>query len=135
MLVSGASAWLAPTLADGYTALAWTRHWAAPATEGHVAEAERLRQLDRWSVRAVDGLAPLPQAREAAQHALNVAAATEARAPIAAASLYANLAAALERPTVSRWRRLGLTELATQARAREALLRTRSTSTPVATTP
>jgi hypothetical protein len=135
LLGSTLAALVAPSLADGYTALAWTRHHAAATADGPGVEAERLRQLGRWAARTVDALAPLPQAREAAAQALTQAAAHEAEAPVAAGLLYAQVAAALERQAASPWRRFGSAALATQARERAAALRARTSPAAGATQP
>jgi hypothetical protein len=110
-----------PRLVDGYLALQWTRHYvgrnlAAP----RVADA---RPTGRSAARAVDGLAPLPQAWEAARLALEYGERLKLKDAAAARAVLTPVRVAVERAVASRLRGLGLGELRELfARAEDSLL-------------
>lgn len=108
---------LAPSLADGYAALQWTRHYAAGF--GSERPQERVPEAARWASRAIDALAPLPAAGEAAALALQTGRQFERERPAAAHALYVQVRAALERQQGSAWRGWGLAAVAEEARALE----------------
>ena len=105
---------LGPRLLEGRTALAWTRYHAAQA-----AAAKRpgvhVREAAHWATQALESLAPLPDAAEAARVALSLGPAVEARDRAAALTLYTEVRAALERLRASGWRGWGLAGLAAEA--------------------
>jgi hypothetical protein len=105
---------LAPRVLEGRTALAWTRYHAGQAPLAH-RPGEHVRQAGYWAAQAVERLAPLPEGAEAARLALSLGQALEARDRTAALTLYTQLRAALERVRGSRWRGLGLGDLAAEA--------------------
>lgn len=123
-LVAGVLA--APTLADGYVALQWTRHYAAGF--GSERPQERVRQAGRWAVRAIEALAPLPAAQEAASLALQTGRQFADERPAAAQALYAEVSAALDRQRASAWRGWGLAAVAEEARG---LARNATAATPL----
>ena len=86
---------LGPRLVRGYLALQWTRHLVARnETAPRVADA---RPAGRWAARAVEGLCPLPQASEAARHALDFARRLRPKDAAAARALVTPVREALER--------------------------------------
>ena len=105
---------LGPRFLEGRTALAWTRYHAA---QGVAAKRPgvHVRQTAHWAAQALDSLAPLPDAAEAARVALGLGQAVEARDRAAALTLYTEVRAALERLRGSRWRGWGLAGLAAEA--------------------
>ncbi len=105
---------LGPRFLEGRTALAWTRYHAA---QGAAAKRPgvHVRQAAHWAAQALDSLAPLPDAAEAARVALGLGQAVEARDRAAALTLYTEVRAALERLRGSRWRGWGLAGLAAEA--------------------
>lgn len=114
---------LGPPLFTGWNALEWTRHYATVETSTR--PAERAQMAARWATRALDRLAPLPAASEAARLALEVGRGVEAERPAAALELYAGLRATLERLSASSWRGHGLAPLLAEARSREQAARAR----------
>ena len=86
---------------------------------------EHLRGAARHAARALDRLAPLPWAAQAAELALDLGRRLEEREPAAALTLYTEVRAALERARASRWRGMGLEELAAEARRLEQQRRER----------
>lgn len=85
----------APRLVQGYLALQWTRHLVARNQAApRIADA---RPTGRWAARAVDGLCPLPQAREAARLALDLARRLRPKDAAAARALVTPVREALER--------------------------------------
>lgn len=106
---------VAPTLADGYTALQWTRHYAVGF--GSERPFERVRQTARWAVRAIDTLAPLPAAGEAAALALQTARRFAAEQPTVAQALYTDVHAVLARQQATGWRGWGLGPVTAEAAA------------------
>jgi hypothetical protein len=66
------------------------------------------RPSGRWAARAVDGLAPLPPAWEAARLALELGRRLQPKDGAAARALLAQVREALERAESSPWRRLGM---------------------------
>lgn len=117
LALCAALSWSAPSACDGYAALQWTRHSAAGA--GPEAPRERLRSTTRQAVRAVERLAPLPQAAEAARLALGLGRRLERERPGEARGLYAQVRSALEGCRQSRWRGIGLGPVLEEARALE----------------
>ncbi len=105
---------LAPRLADGYTALQWTRHYAQGL--GRESPHERLRQCGRQAARAIDRLAPLPQAARAARLALDLARELRAERSVEARALRVVVHEALARQRASAWRGMGLAALGDEAR-------------------
>jgi hypothetical protein len=100
---------IAPRVVRGYLALQWTRHLTARnALAPRVADA---RLSGRWAARAVDGLAPLPQAWEAARHVLDYSQRLRLKDAAAARAALTPAREALERAEASRWRRFGLGDL------------------------
>jgi hypothetical protein len=109
LLSIGAGLALAPRLVDGYLALQWTRHLTVRNVEApRLADA---RPAGRWAARAVDGLAPLPQAWEAARLALEYSKKMRLRDASAARAILSPVREALERAEASRFRGFGLGEL------------------------
>jgi hypothetical protein len=80
----------------------------------------------RSAQRALERAAPLPWAAQAVASALELAQRVEPEHPKAALSAYADLAGALARARASRWRGLGLGNLAEHAAALERAARARS---------
>jgi hypothetical protein len=111
----------APAFVDGYLALQWTRHLSARNVPSpRVADA---RPAGRWAARAIDGLAPLPQAWEAARLALDLGRRMQAKDGQAARALLGQVREALERAESSRFRSLGLGGLRAEvAQAEDSLL-------------
>jgi hypothetical protein len=107
------AAWRTPSLCDGYAALQWTRHYAGGG--GGEPAREMLRLTARQAVRAVERLAPLPQAAEAARLALAVGQRLAGERPREARALYAQVRASLEGR-----RGLGFSSALEEARALEA---------------
>ena len=105
---------LAAQILEGRAALAWTRYHAEQAPLAH-RPGEHTRQAGHWAAQAVESLAPLPQGAEAARLALALGRVIEARDHAAALTLYTQVRAALERVRASRWRGLGLGDLAAEA--------------------
>jgi len=105
---------LGPRLLEGRTALSWTRYHAAQATEAKRPGAH-VREASHWAAQALESLAPLPDAAEAARVVLDLGQAVEARDRAAALTLYTEVRAALERLRASRWRGWGLAGLAADA--------------------
>ena len=105
---------LGPRLLEGRTALAWTRYHAAQATAAK-RPGVHVRQAAHWAVQALESLAPLPDAAEAARLALSVGQAVEGRDRTAALTLYTEVRAALERLRASGWRGWGLAGLTAEA--------------------
>ncbi|HEY5906950.1 MAG TPA: hypothetical protein VIZ31_02845 [Vicinamibacteria bacterium] len=100
---------LAPGMVDGFHALQWIRHFSARnAPAPRVLDA---RPAGRWAARAVDGLAPLPQAWEAARLGLELGRRMQAKDGAAARALLSQVREALERAEASRLRSLGLGSL------------------------
>lgn len=128
VVLLAAAALLAAPLADAYAALQWTRHYAAGF--GDERPHERVRQAGRWAARAIDGLAPLPAAREAASLALQTGRQFERERPVAARALYAGVRAALERQRASTWRGYGLAALCLEARELEQGVPAAETAAP-----
>ena len=113
---------LAPRVVDGYLALQWTRHLV-----GRSANAPRVgdaRITGRWAARAVDGLAPLPQAWEASRLVLDFSRRVALKDAAAARAALTPAREALSRMEASRWRGLGLGDL------RERLERAESGQSP-----
>jgi hypothetical protein len=117
LLVIAALAVVGPRTMDGLAALEWTRYHA-----GRVASARRpldeATRLGRWASRAVERLAPLPWAAEAARLALDAAPADRRSARAALDPL----AAALERVSRGWVRGLGLGGILEEARRRQQAL-------------
>ncbi len=105
---------LAPRLLEGRTALAWTRYHAAQATAAK-RPGVHVREAAHWAVQALESVAPLPDAAEAARVALSVGQAVEGRDRTAALTLYTEVRAALERLRASGWRGWGLAGLTAEA--------------------
>lgn len=114
VLAALALALLAPRLADGYAALQWTQHYAQGL--GRESPQERLRQCGRQAARAIDRLAPLPQAARAARLGLDLARRLRAERSVEARALCVVVHEALERQRASAWRGWGLAALADEAR-------------------
>jgi hypothetical protein len=125
LLLALGAALLGPRLVRGWTAVLWTRHVAARS--GPVPQPADARDAARWARRAVDLLAPLPPATEAAHLALDVGQRIAAANPAAARALYADLGRSLEAAAASRWRGLALGP----ARTRAAELLAATDPTPV----
>ncbi len=108
---------LAPRLFEGLSALSWTRYHV---TQAAVAPrpGEHARQAGHWAALALDALAPLPPGAEAARLALGLGPSIEVRDRPAALTLYTEVRAELERLRASRFRGLGLADLAAEAGAR-----------------
>ena len=103
----------APRVVEGYLALQWTRHLVARnAAAPRIADA---RLVGRWASRAVDGLAPLPQAWEAARLALDFARRLRLKDAAAARALVTPVREALERAEGSLVRGHGLGTLREEA--------------------
>ncbi len=103
----------APRLIEGYLALQWTRHLVARnAVAPLVLDA---RPAGRWAARAVDALAPLPQAWEAARLALEFARRLRPKDAAAARALVTPVREALERAEGSVVRGYGLGSLREEA--------------------
>jgi hypothetical protein len=118
LLLVGAGLALAPRVVDGLAALDWTRHLSGRNLgTPRVLDA---RATGRWAARAIDALAPLPQAGEAAQLALDYGRRLQAKDPAAARGLATPVREALERAVASRLRGFGLDALAEEARQLEA---------------
>ena len=112
LVILGASCVLlaeVPRLVDGYLALQWTRHFAA--RNDQEPRALDARPAGRWTARAVDGLAPLPQAWEAARLAMGFARRLQVKDAAAARALLAPVREAVERAEASWWRHFGAGEL------------------------
>ena len=105
---------LGPRFLEGRTALAWTRYHAAQATAAK-RPGVHVREAAHWAVQALESLAPLPDAAEAARVALSVGQAVEGRDRTAALTLYTEVRAALERLRGSGWRGWGLAGLTAEA--------------------
>ncbi|HEY6548231.1 MAG TPA: hypothetical protein VI589_10005 [Vicinamibacteria bacterium] len=91
---------------DGWAALQWTRHLCARNAEApRVTDA---RPAGRWAARAVDGLAPLPPAWEAARLAHEFGRRLQPNDAAAARALLSQVRESLERAESSPWRRIGL---------------------------
>jgi hypothetical protein len=105
---------LAPRILEGRAALAWTRYHV---TQAPLAKhpGQHTRQAGYFAAQAVDLLAPLPDAAEAARLALALGQVIESRDHAAALTLYTQVRAALERVRASRWRGLGFGGLAAEA--------------------
>ncbi|MBI3932832.1 MAG: hypothetical protein HY317_05405 [Acidobacteria bacterium] len=112
---------LGPRLVDGGSALAWVRYHAARG-RAVLPEGDAPR-AGRWTARAVDLLAPLPQAREAARLGLDLGRSLEAESPKGALAVYTPVREALDRACASPVRGIGLGALAGEARALEARAR------------
>jgi hypothetical protein len=98
-----------PRLVDGWLALQWTRHLAERnASAPRVLDA---RPAGRWAARAVDGLAPLPGAWEAARLGLDLGRRLQPKDAAAARALLAAVRESLDRAADSRWRRVGMGDL------------------------
>jgi hypothetical protein len=118
--------WAGPRLIEGFSARQWVRYHAARGASA-ARPAEHLRGAARAAVRALDRVAPLPWGAEAARQALELARRLEPVQPKTALEAYAELATALSRARASRWRGLGLGELAEQAATLERAARARNT--------
>jgi hypothetical protein len=105
---------LAPRLFDGFAALSWTRYHVAQAAAAP-RPGEHARQAGHSAALALAALAPLPGGAEAARLALGLGQSIEARDRPAALTLYTEVRAELERLRTSRFRGLGLDELAAEA--------------------
>jgi hypothetical protein len=117
LLLLAATGLLGPRLMDGFAALEWARYHA-----GRVASArhpvDEAGRLGRWAARAVDRLAPLPGAREAAELALGVARGAQDDPRLRRAAL-TPLAATLDAVRRSWLRGLGLAEAYEEAQRLE----------------
>lgn len=121
---------LGPRLIDAYTELQWVRYHASHGAVAREPPAH-LRGAARHAARAVELMAPLPWAGEAAGLALDLGRRLEGRQDAAALSLYVEVRGALERVRASRWRGLGLAGVAAEAERLERALRARAgTATP-----
>lgn len=118
LFYASAALGLGPRLVEAHAALEWVRYHAARGPSAP-RPAENARQAARAAARAVTLAAPLPWAREAARLALGIGRGLERANRPAALLLYAEVRAALDIVTGSRWRSLGLTEVASEARSLE----------------
>ena len=105
---------LAAQILEGRAAVDWTRYHAEQAPLAR-RPGEHTRQAGTWAAQAVELLAPLPEGADAARLALGLGQSIEARDHAAALTLYTQVRAALERVRASRWRGLGLGDLAAEA--------------------
>lgn len=110
---------------DGLGAFQWTRYYATRGIAGRRA-AEQAERAGRFAARAVEDLAPLPLAVDAARLALDLGRGLEPRDPAAAVALCSGLRPALEGVRASRLRGIGLGSLADEARSLEESARGRS---------
>jgi hypothetical protein len=124
LLIIAGAALLGPRLVDGLAALEWTRYYARHGADtrpwdlGHKA--------GRSAARAIERLAPLPQAAEAAHLAMGIGQLLEDQNPAAALTLYTQLRSALERTQSSRVQGLGLAAVSAEAKTREETARARA---------
>jgi hypothetical protein len=116
--------WAGPRLIDGYSARQWARHHAARGASAARPE-EDLRGAVRSAQRALERAAPLPWAAQAVASALELAQRLEPEHPKATLSAYADLKGALARTRASRWRGLGLENLAEHTAGLERAARAR----------
>lgn len=110
---------------DGYTALQWVRYHAARGATAPDPPAH-LRGAARHAAGALERIAPLPWAGEAAGLALDLGRRLEGEHDAAVLSLYTEVRGALGRSRASRWRGLGLAGLAAEAARLEQAARARS---------
>jgi hypothetical protein len=111
-------------LCAGHAALLWTEYYVSHGTEK--TRAENAFKAGRAASRAIDLLAPLPDARTAARLALSLGEALEVQNPEAALDLSSEVYSALARARSSRLRGIGLGDLADEAGALEARARARA---------
>jgi hypothetical protein len=117
---------LGPRLMDGYAALQWVRYHAARGAAAEDAPAH-LRGAARHASHALERIAPLPWASEAAGLALDLGRRLEGRRhDQAALALYTEVRGALGRSRASAWRGLGLAGLAAEAERLERAARART---------
>jgi hypothetical protein len=91
---------LGPRFVEGRSALEWTRYYSARGTQLPKSADVGMR-AGRAAARAIDRLAPLPQATEAARLALDFGRRLAGKNPAAAHTLFVELGAALERARTS----------------------------------
>jgi hypothetical protein len=118
LLLVAAGLAFGPRALDGHAAVAWTRHLSLRNQD--TPRALDARAAGRWAARAIDALAPLPGAGEAARLALDYGRRLAPRDPAAARALATPVREALDRAVSSRLRGLGLGGLAEEARRLEA---------------
>jgi hypothetical protein len=109
---------------DGWAGFEWTKYYAAHGIAGRRAM-EQAEKAGRAAARAVEGLAPLPPAADAARLALDMARQLEDRDPGAAVAVCAPVREALDRALAMPLRGFGLEALAKDARTREESSRAR----------
>lgn len=124
-LTIGLALFLGPRVIDGWAGFEWTKYYAVHGIAGRRAM-EQAERAGRAAARAVENLAPLPPAADAARLTLGLARDLEARDPAAAAALCAPLSEALDRTAAAPLRGRGLGVLAAEAHSLEASARARS---------
>jgi hypothetical protein len=120
-----ACALLGPRLVDAYAELQWVRYHASRGAAAREPQTH-LRAAARHAARALDLMAPLPWAGEAAGLALDLGRRLEGRQDPAVRTLYAEVCGALERARASRWRGVGLAGVTAEAERLEQALRQRA---------
>ncbi len=118
VLIVVAALGLGPRVVDGYAALQWTRYYVRHG-QGDLKVWDYGHRTGRVAARAVERLAPLPQAGEAARLGLEVGQALQAQNAAAALTVYTPLRVELEAARANRLRGLGLGAVAAEVKARE----------------
>ncbi|HWX25727.1 MAG TPA: hypothetical protein VN083_11815 [Vicinamibacteria bacterium] len=104
---------------EGHAALLWTEYYVSRGPEKVSRSAENAAKAGRAAARAIDLVAPLPDAATAARLSLGLAAAVELQNPGTAWDVAHEVRSALDRARGSSFRGLGLSSLAEEARTLE----------------